>query len=337
MSTTTANLGLFKYNTTTDANVSFSITNALNNNWDKIDNNLKTPVPANAKFTDTNTLMTQNISTTDNSYPILACPTANATASQGAKSGIFSSKVVINPGKGTVASDRMLVRGADADEFIIRRTTNDGYSRIKFQNYNSSGTLQDLGYLGLNGNKRPVYSDSTNASHVLLLRGTTDGTAIGSTVKPVYISTTGTATALSATVGSTIKPIYLNAGAITASNATVGSSVTPVYLNAGAITACSDSLMTSTTSLGAEGYVKFSNSICFQWGSKQMTSGSLEVTFPISFTTHYKTITQLYSTGTGSFYGNGHLSAVSTTGFTIQNSQGAYKPYVYYIAVGKKS
>lgn len=37
MSTTTTNLGLFKYNTTTDANVAFSITNALNNNWDKID------------------------------------------------------------------------------------------------------------------------------------------------------------------------------------------------------------------------------------------------------------------------------------------------------------
>ena len=37
MSTTTANLGLFKYNTTTDANVSFNINTALNDNWDKID------------------------------------------------------------------------------------------------------------------------------------------------------------------------------------------------------------------------------------------------------------------------------------------------------------
>jgi len=37
MSTTTANLGLFKYNTTTDANVAFNINTALNANWDKID------------------------------------------------------------------------------------------------------------------------------------------------------------------------------------------------------------------------------------------------------------------------------------------------------------
>ena len=37
MSTTTNNLGLFKYNVSTDSNVAFSITKALNNNWDIID------------------------------------------------------------------------------------------------------------------------------------------------------------------------------------------------------------------------------------------------------------------------------------------------------------
>ena len=37
MSTTTTNLGLFKYDTSTDSNVAFSITKALNNNWDIID------------------------------------------------------------------------------------------------------------------------------------------------------------------------------------------------------------------------------------------------------------------------------------------------------------
>ena len=37
MSTTTANLGLFKYNTSTDANSAFNINTALNNNWDIID------------------------------------------------------------------------------------------------------------------------------------------------------------------------------------------------------------------------------------------------------------------------------------------------------------
>lgn len=38
MSTTTENLGLFKYDVSADRDTSFSITNALNNNWDKIDN-----------------------------------------------------------------------------------------------------------------------------------------------------------------------------------------------------------------------------------------------------------------------------------------------------------
>ena len=40
MSTTTPNLGLFKYNTSTDANSAFNINTALNNNWDIIDNAL---------------------------------------------------------------------------------------------------------------------------------------------------------------------------------------------------------------------------------------------------------------------------------------------------------
>lgn len=38
MSTTTPNLGLFKYNPETDGKETFSITTALNNNWDLIDN-----------------------------------------------------------------------------------------------------------------------------------------------------------------------------------------------------------------------------------------------------------------------------------------------------------
>lgn len=37
MSTTTKNLGLFKYDTIADENIPFNITNALNNNWDKLD------------------------------------------------------------------------------------------------------------------------------------------------------------------------------------------------------------------------------------------------------------------------------------------------------------
>lgn len=40
MSTTTSNLGLFKYDTSTDANTAFSIDTALNNNWDTLDSTI---------------------------------------------------------------------------------------------------------------------------------------------------------------------------------------------------------------------------------------------------------------------------------------------------------
>ena len=39
--TTTSNLGLFKYNTTGNANISFSIDTALNGNWDILDNSVQ--------------------------------------------------------------------------------------------------------------------------------------------------------------------------------------------------------------------------------------------------------------------------------------------------------
>lgn len=39
MSTTTSNYGLFKYDTTVDAQAAFNINNALNNNWDLLDQN----------------------------------------------------------------------------------------------------------------------------------------------------------------------------------------------------------------------------------------------------------------------------------------------------------
>ena len=42
MSNSTENLGLFKYDPVADAKKTFNITEALNNNWDKIDNVIQT-------------------------------------------------------------------------------------------------------------------------------------------------------------------------------------------------------------------------------------------------------------------------------------------------------
>jgi hypothetical protein len=54
--------------------------------------------------TNSNTLMTQNVSTTNSTYPILLCPTANATANQGAKTGIFGSGIKANPSTSTITA-----------------------------------------------------------------------------------------------------------------------------------------------------------------------------------------------------------------------------------------
>ncbi len=62
------------------------------------------------------------------------------------------------------------------------------------------------------------------------------GTAtVGSTIKPIYLSS-GTPVASTSTVGSSTKPMYMNAGTLTACSATVGASNLPVYMNAGTIT-----------------------------------------------------------------------------------------------------
>ena len=52
----------------------------------------------------TDTLVTQNVSTTNSTYPILLCATANATANQGAKTSIFGSGVKVNPSTSTVTA-----------------------------------------------------------------------------------------------------------------------------------------------------------------------------------------------------------------------------------------
>ena len=60
-------------------------------------------ITINSTDTNTDTLMTQNVSTTNSTYPLLMCPTANATANQGAKTGIFSSKAKVNASTGAMS------------------------------------------------------------------------------------------------------------------------------------------------------------------------------------------------------------------------------------------
>jgi hypothetical protein len=64
---------------------------------------IATSVPANAKFTDTNTAVTQTVTTTNASYPLLACATASntTTKTEGAR---YASGITINPSTNSITA-----------------------------------------------------------------------------------------------------------------------------------------------------------------------------------------------------------------------------------------
>lgn len=88
---------------------------------------------------------------------------------------------------------------------------------------------------GTDGNN--VYYIDKSGAGTFVFKTSENGTAVGSAIKPIYITGDGTATASSSTVGSSTKPIYMSSGTLTASSSTVGSTTKPVYLNNGTITA----------------------------------------------------------------------------------------------------
>ena len=62
--------------------------------------------------TNTDTLMTQNVSTTNATYPVLLVATADATANQGAKTGIFAKSVKVNPSTNTLYTSNLIYSGS---------------------------------------------------------------------------------------------------------------------------------------------------------------------------------------------------------------------------------
>ena len=65
----------------------------------------------------TDTLMTQNVSTTNATYPLLAVATADATANLGAKTGIFGAGVKINPSDSKLIANYFIADGMDGIRF----------------------------------------------------------------------------------------------------------------------------------------------------------------------------------------------------------------------------
>ena len=101
--------------------------------------------------------VTQNVSTANNTYPILLCPTANATANQGDKTSIFPKSVKVNPSTNALYADRLY---ATSDKVIsgngLYDTTNTGSmficggssistsSHINITGYQNTGTATFL-------------------------------------------------------------------------------------------------------------------------------------------------------------------------------------------------
>lgn len=115
MSTTTENLGLFKYDVGADRNVSFSITNALNNNWDKIDNK------AVQKTGDT---FTGDV-TISKSKPSLTLDDANTANSNYSYIAFKSAKADISESTAPASNKHMwAIYGYDKNNNVISRIAN---------------------------------------------------------------------------------------------------------------------------------------------------------------------------------------------------------------------
>ena len=133
---------------------------------------------------------------------------------------------------------------------------------------------------------------------------------VGSGVKPIYLNA-GAPVASGSTVGSANRPIYMNGGTLSqcsidlstlapkASPALTGSPTAPTQgtsdnstkiANTAFVRNLINQFKTDGTlggivggSLTQNGWVKFSNGLILQWGTYNMNSQSVSVTFPISF------------------------------------------------------
>ena len=80
--------------------------------------------------------------------------------------------------------------------------------------------------------------------------------------------------------------------------------------------------------LEQNGYVKFSNGLILQWGNAGSNNGSVDVTFPISFT---KTVYQIQLTYNNSSYENPTYEIKDTKSFRYWSKYGGNK---LWLAIG---
>ena len=200
---------------------------------------------------DENTKVTQTVTTTDATYPILASATANrtTTATEAAR---FAANIKINPKDESIVAKKIesnlvsttYLAGNQGDAVVNSKSTAGGYTAlIRYPSTNGvfclSGYQAKLQVLYTTNATIEAGTNSTT-KQVTLLDESGNATFPGTVTATAF---SGPASKLgTATVGSTSKPIYLNAGTATALSATVGAVNTPIYSNAGTLTACSSTV-----------------------------------------------------------------------------------------------
>ena len=301
-------------------------------------------VPSDAVFTDTNTLMTQNVSSTNATYPILLCPTANATVNQGAKTGIFASGVKVNPSTSTISatfSGNLTgnvtgnCSGSSGSCTGNAATATYATSAGSATSATSATTATKLGSSTVGGTTTPIYLDGgtpTPLSYTIaksvpsnaVFTDTTyaNGTGItigtGNAINHSNSVTAGTAGTSSATSGSTLAVPYVTydaQGHVTASgthtHTVTGFSTTDTKNTAGSTDTSSKIFLVGATSQAANPQT-YSHDTAFVDTSGQLNSANPSASTNSTVVATTKWVTDKgYTSNTGTVTSVNNVSPVN--------------------------
>lgn len=236
-----------------------------------------------------------------------------------------------------------------------------------FRDLCSSGTPITVAINHRNGNIKTKGSVTASGG----FKGNADtasklGTAtVGSGVKPIYLNA-GSPVASGSTVGNANRPIYMNGGTLSQCSidlSTLAPKVSPALT--GSPTAPTQGTSDNSTkiattafvrnlinqfktdgtlggivggSLTQNGWVKFSNGLILQWGTYNMNSQSVSVTFPISF---FNSCLNVIGVATRANDSDGKTpgydaTSISKTGFICTNGTNhLVNLNMRYLAIGK--
>ena len=305
----------------------------------------------------TSTVTVNNVANATNANVVTEKAITGNTLASALPVGMTWSKVY-NNGFPCAYGNCLSIRGAGAIQIVTEWSGGDAtpanmyYRNARDSSIDKWSAWRTLAHTG------GTISNATTASKL----GT--GT-VGSGVKPIYLNA-GSPVASGSTVGNANRPIYMNGGTLSqcsidlstlapkASPALTGSPTAPTQGTSDnstkiATTAFVRNLInqfkTDGTlggivggSLTQNGWVKFSNGLILQWGTYNMNSQSVSVTFPISF---FNSCLNVIGVATRANDSDGKTpgydaTSISKTGFICTNGTNhLVNLNMRYLAIGK--